>query len=70
MKNGEVTYNVPLFFEQRIIKTLGMKFILLLFLLHKPLNLRKEKWHDAHIKSLSYGKFELFREVGVIEGLS
>ena len=43
MKNVEVTYNVPLFFEQRIIKTLGMKYILFLFLLHKPFNLKKEK---------------------------
>ena len=42
MKNLEVTYNVPLFFEQRIIKTLGMKFILFPFLLHKPFNLKKK----------------------------
>ena len=42
MKNLEVTYNVPLFVEQRIIKTLGMKFILFPFLLHKPFNLKKK----------------------------
>ena len=38
-----VTYNVPLFLEQMIIKSWGQKFIIFLFLLHIPINLKYSK---------------------------
>lgn len=37
------TYNVPLFLKQRIIKSWGQKFIIFLFLLHIPINLKCSK---------------------------
>lgn len=37
------TYNVPLFLKQMIIKTWEQKFIIFLFLLHIPINLKCSK---------------------------
>lgn len=36
------TYNVPLFFKHRVIKTCGQKFVLLFLLLHKPFDLKDD----------------------------
>ena len=35
-----VTYNVPLFFKQRVIKTWGHEMILFFLLMHEPFDLK------------------------------
>ena len=47
--NTKVTYKVPLFLKQRIIKSWRQKLITFLFLLHKPLNLKNCKCRSLNV---------------------